>query len=89
MQKFISNFATPRSCRSLLSCSRVKFSTENEQCPSGKAKDYAKPVPSTKRFTYERFPDDKNPLTGETDGPRGPEPTRYGDWERKGRVSDF
>ena len=20
---------------------------------------------------------------------RGPEPTRYGDWERKGRVSDF
>lgn len=22
-------------------------------------------------------------------GPRGPEPTRYGDWERKGRVSDF
>ncbi|PID60934.1 MAG: DUF1674 domain-containing protein [Gammaproteobacteria bacterium] len=22
-------------------------------------------------------------------GPTGPEPTRYGDWERKGRVSDF
>ena len=22
-------------------------------------------------------------------GPKGPEPTRYGDWERKGRVSDF
>ena len=22
-------------------------------------------------------------------GPRGPEPTRYGDWERNGRVSDF
>ena len=22
-------------------------------------------------------------------GPAGPEPTRYGDWERKGRVSDF
>jgi len=21
--------------------------------------------------------------------PRGPEPTRFGDWERKGRVSDF
>ncbi|XP_062517191.1 uncharacterized protein LOC134192469 [Corticium candelabrum] len=30
-----------------------------------------------------------NPLTGERGGPRGPEPTRYGDWERKGRVSDF
>ena len=25
----------------------------------------------------------------ETGGPKGPEPTRYGDWERKGRVSDF
>jgi hypothetical protein len=22
-------------------------------------------------------------------GPKGPEPTRYGDWERNGRVSDF
>ncbi|MBN9543314.1 MAG: DUF1674 domain-containing protein [Alphaproteobacteria bacterium] len=22
-------------------------------------------------------------------GPSGLEPTRYGDWERKGRVSDF
>ncbi|EGD78561.1 hypothetical protein PTSG_09255 [Salpingoeca rosetta] len=26
---------------------------------------------------------------GEQGGPKGPEPTRYGDWERKGRVSDF
>jgi hypothetical protein len=25
----------------------------------------------------------------EINGPKGPEPTRYGDWERKGRVSDF
>lgn len=35
------------------------------------------------------WPDGINPHTGEMDGPRGPEPTRYGDWERKGRVSDF
>ncbi len=27
--------------------------------------------------------------TGEIGGPKGPEPTRYGDWERKGIVSDF
>lgn len=26
---------------------------------------------------------------GEEDGPKGLEPTRYGDWERKGIVSDF
>ena len=25
----------------------------------------------------------------EDGGPTGPEPTRYNDWERKGRVSDF
>ena len=25
----------------------------------------------------------------EIGGPRGPEPTRYGDWERKGRCIDF
>jgi hypothetical protein len=25
----------------------------------------------------------------EIGGPAGPEPTRYGDWERKGIVSDF
>jgi hypothetical protein len=25
----------------------------------------------------------------EIGGPKGPEPTRYGDWERKGRCSDF
>jgi hypothetical protein len=26
---------------------------------------------------------------GEHGGPKGPEPTRYGDWERKGRCVDF
>ncbi len=25
----------------------------------------------------------------EINGPKGPEPTRYGDWERKGVASDF
>jgi len=25
----------------------------------------------------------------EVNGPQGPEPTRYGDWERKGIASDF
>ena len=27
--------------------------------------------------------------TKEHGGPNGPEPTRYGDWERNGRCSDF
>lgn len=33
----------------------------------------AKPQPSAKEFQ----------------GPKGPEPTRYGDWENKGIASDF
>jgi hypothetical protein len=32
---------------------------------------------------------DLNKETGEVGGPKGPEPTRYGDWERNGRCSDF
>lgn len=39
--------------------------------------------------TYKAFPGKRNPVTGELDGPTGPEPTRFGDWERKGRCSDF
>jgi hypothetical protein len=28
-------------------------------------------------------------VSGERDGPQGPEPTRFGDWERKGIAVDF
>lgn len=31
----------------------------------------------------------KNKRPKEFGGPAGPEPTRYGDWERKGRCIDF
>jgi hypothetical protein len=31
----------------------------------------------------------KRQLPPELGGPKGLEPTRYGDWERKGIVSDF
>lgn len=44
---------------------------------------------TTKDDPYAPFPDDINPVTGEKGGPRGPEPTRYCDWERKGRCIDF
>jgi len=30
-----------------------------------------------------------DPVTGERNGPKGREPTRYGDWESKGRCWDF
>jgi hypothetical protein len=32
---------------------------------------------------------DAKPAPKESGGPKGPEPTRYGDWENKGIASDF
>ncbi len=29
------------------------------------------------------------PVATEIGGPQGPEPTRYGDWEKGGRCTDF
>ena len=34
-------------------------------------------------------PVDPAPRPREIGGPKGPEPTRYGDWEVGGRCSDF
>lgn len=34
-------------------------------------------------------PDSVPPRPREIGGPKGLEPTRYGDWERKGRCVDF
>lgn len=34
-------------------------------------------------------PSDDTPKSGEVGGPKGLEPTRYGDWERNGRCTDF
>jgi hypothetical protein len=34
-------------------------------------------------------PEASKPLPKEIGGTKGPEPTRYGDWEHKGRCTDF
>ena len=47
---------------------------------TGKAPD-PKPAPPP--------PQPPKTMPKEIGGPTGPEPTRYNDWERKGRVSDF
>ena len=31
----------------------------------------------------------QNTMPPERNGPKGPEPTRYGDWENGGRCTDF
>ncbi|WP_395020973.1 DUF1674 domain-containing protein [Dongia sp.] len=45
--------------------------------------------PETKPETPPETPPAKPVLPKEIGGPKGLEPTRYGDWERNGRVSDF
>lgn len=60
-----------------------------EKTPIGKLDEIVGPHPYAEKEPLKAFPNDTNPVTGEIGGPRGPEPTRYGDWERKGRVSDF
>lgn len=37
----------------------------------------------------EKLPRSQEPSEIEVGGPKGLEPTRYGDWERKGRCVDF
>ena len=59
--------------------------------PNNATQDNSKPEkhPDAEKDPLPSWPDGINPRTGERGGPAGPEPTRYGDWERKGRVSDF
>ena len=55
------------------------------------ASNAAKPAPAAPASASGKAIDPKDPSTWpkEVGGPSGPEPTRYGDWERKGICSDF
>ncbi|WP_408870048.1 DUF1674 domain-containing protein [Elioraea sp.] len=54
-------------------------------CPmSTDEKATPKPAPTLPAADAPRPPPAK-----EVGGPKGPEPTRYGDWEQKGRCTDF
>jgi len=62
-----------------------------EKTPTGKLESQEDGVkhPYQEKEPLAPHPGGVNPETGEIGGPKGPEPTRYGDWERKGRVTDF
>jgi hypothetical protein len=53
------------------------------------------PVPNAHPAVTDENAKDAQPSTtpepqpAETGGPSGPEPTRFGDWERNGRCIDF
>jgi hypothetical protein len=50
-------------------------------------KSAEQPAPAAAR--QQPPPTEPNPKPRELGGPAGPEPTRYGDWERNGRCIDF
>jgi hypothetical protein len=51
--------------------------------PENVAATESKPVPPAAK------PASPPKQVAETGGPTGPEPTRYGDWEKNGRCIDF
>uniref|UniRef100_A0A914WD96 Succinate dehydrogenase assembly factor 4, mitochondrial n=1 Tax=Plectus sambesii TaxID=2011161 RepID=A0A914WD96_9BILA len=59
-----------------------KGKLDDKDADSGRHRD-------AEKEPLQKWPGGVNPKTGERGGPAGPEPTRYGDWERKGRVTDF
>jgi len=49
----------------------------------------APPDPATTEATPPAKPPDSVKKVEEIGGPPGPEPTRYGDWQFNGKVTDF
>ena len=48
-----------------------------------------KPIPAEKKESAAPRGGGGQKKPKEVGGPKGPDPTRYGDWERKGIASDF
>lgn len=56
--------------------------------PTKTSKPVSKKAPASEK-AEKTDPKDPKTWPKEVGGPEGPEPTRYGDWERKGICSDF
>jgi hypothetical protein len=71
----------------LLSRILADFSTSMQATPEfPAAAAQGSPAPAPVAAVAAKPP---SPRPREIGGPTGPEPTRYGDWERKGRCIDF
>jgi hypothetical protein len=63
-------------------------SARSERKPLSPAAQRALAEAAERRALAEREAEARSKQS-EVNGPKGPEPTRYGDWERKGIASDF
>ena len=59
---------------------------DKKNTPATAAKSVDKTVQNTDNLPKKAVDGEMLP---EVNGPKGPEPTRYGDWEQKGRCTDF
>ena len=57
----------------------MKDSADNDNALADEANDCQQPEPV----------ENSTPLPKEIGGRKGPEPTRFGDWEKNGRCIDF
>ena len=63
------------------------FKAHKPKAPAKAPDPVAAPMPAKPKAPAATAHQDKRPK--EIGGPTGPEPTRYGDWERKGICVDF
>lgn len=61
----------------------IALSTDVQKTPKSTSDDKLPAAPSEQKSAP------KPEEIKEIGGPKGPEPTRYGDWEKGGRCSDF
>nr|KYP49334.1 UPF0369 protein C6orf57 [Cajanus cajan] len=87
LRHFVSNSVSRLLCTSSTQPQRENPINEQAQAPQESPHDESKQSHEPKEKDEDN--DSYNKETGEIGGPKGPEPTRYGDWERNGRCSDF
>lgn len=67
-------------------CHMTAMTDETTTAPAAPGNATPLPGPTPAAEPAAKGPEQK---PGEIGGPKGPEPTRYGDWEFKGRCTDF
>ncbi|XP_073978293.1 succinate dehydrogenase assembly factor 4, mitochondrial-like [Rhodnius prolixus] len=90
--KFVKNFSSSVTyhCKEINKKTDTKKDLKDfKKTPIDKLEEIEGAHPFAEKEPLPEWENGINPHTGEIGGPRGVEPTRYGDWERKGRVSDF
>lgn len=69
-------------------CAQIQRMTEDETATAVPRTDIDETPTAPARITEVARPGEVARPT-EIGGPKGPEPTRYGDWEQNGRCTDF